>query len=221
MPPRSSLVESSANQRSTMFSNPKKLVAVRCCVKGGAASQRLLVGVLCGELFRARGARPSAPCALSRAISLSCSTSSAAEGTTARSRLSRPGARRLTSLRKPAGPVTGVAIKASTLGARGRAGRRVLDQRLRQPRPHVRRATSPRRPEDVDRKPRHHRRHSGGGLVDRAFLARQPQQRLLGHVLSLRDAAEHPLGHAEAVLPQRLELANDGRPIRAHRFLLP
>ena len=29
---------------------------------------------------------------------------------------------------------------------------------------------------------------------------------LLGHVLGLRDAPEHPVRHAEAVLPQRLEL---------------
>ena len=60
--------------------------------------------------------------------------------------------------------------------------------------------------QDVDREPRRHRRHPGGRLVDRAFLARQAQERLLGHVLGLRDAAEHPVRHAEAVPPQRLEL---------------
>ena len=52
----------------------------------------------------------SAPSALSHAISLSCSTSFAAEGTTARSRLSRPRPP-VDELRKPAGPVTGVGIK--------------------------------------------------------------------------------------------------------------
>ena len=115
------------------------------------------------------------------------------------------------------------------LGARGRAGRRVLDQRLRQPRPDIRLATGPRRLEDVDREPRHHRRHPGGRLVDRAFLARQAQERLLGHVLGLRDAAEHPVGHAEAVPPQRLELAIAHRRLRrcqcvarlCHLVLLP
>ena len=96
------------------------------------------------------------------------------------------------------------------LGMRGRAARRVLDQRLRQPGPDIRLATGPRRLEDVDREPRRHGRDPGGGLVDRAFLARQAQQRLLGHVLGLRDAAEHPVRHAEAVSPQRLELP--GRP---------
>ena len=92
------------------------------------------------------------------------------------------------------------------LGMRGRAERRVLDQRLRQPGPDIRLATGARRLEDIDREPRRHGRDPGGGLVDRAFLARQAQQRLLGHVLGLRDAAEHPVRHAEAVSPQRLEL---------------
>ena len=92
------------------------------------------------------------------------------------------------------------------LGARGRAGRRVLEQRLREPRPDVGLAPGPRRLQDVDRQPRRHRRDPGRRLVDRLVLARQAQQRLLGDVLGLRDAAQHPVGHAEAVPPQGLEL---------------
>jgi hypothetical protein len=115
------------------------------------------------------------------------------------------------------------------LRARRRIERRVLDQRLRQPRPHIRLATDPRRPQDVDREPRHHGRHPRGRLVDRAFLARQAQERLLGHVLGLRDAAKHPVRHANAVPPERLEvprrspqlLSIDGSLVRAHPLLLP
>src|SRR3954451_6377581 len=111
------------------------------------------------------------------------------------------------------------------LGARGRAGGRVLQQRLRQPRPHVCLAAGARRPQDVDREPRRHRRDPGGRLVDRAFLAGQPQKRLLRHVLGLGDAAEHPVGHAEAVPPQALELVvghRDGHgnsDVSAHRVV--
>ena len=48
-----------------------------------------------------------------------------------------------------------------------------------------------------------------------AFLARQAQERLLRHILGFRDAAEHPVGHAEAVPSQLLQLAI------AHQCLLP
>ena len=101
------------------------------------------------------------------------------------------------------------------LGAGVWARHGVLEQRLRQPRPDIRLAADPRRPEDVDREPHRHRRHPGGRLVDRALLARQAQQRLLGDVLGLRDAAEHPVRDAEAVAPQRLELR------RAHHACSP
>jgi hypothetical protein len=55
----------------------------------------------------------SAPSALSHAISLSCSTSSAAEGRRLDHGFLAPRPP-VDELRKPAGPVTGVGIKAST-----------------------------------------------------------------------------------------------------------
>ncbi len=117
------------------------------------------------------------------------------------------------------------------LRARRRTGRRVLEQRLRQPWPDIGLAAGPRRPQDVDREPRHHGRHPRGRLVDRALLARQAQERLLSQVLGLRNAPEHPVRHTEAVLPQGLEipiahrrapplLGIDGWLVRAHPCLL-
>ena len=62
-------------------------------------------------------------------------------------------------------------------------------------------------------KPRHHRRHPGGRLVDRGFLTRQARKRLLDHILGLRDTTQHPICHAEAVTPKRLQLLIGIRPV--------
>ena len=47
--------------------------------------------------------------------------------------------------------------------------------------------------------------HAAGSSIS-SFLAGQAQQRLLGDVLGLRHAAEHPVGHAEPVPAKRLEI---------------
>ena len=59
---------------------------------------------------------------------------------------------------------------------------------------------------------------AAGSSIGASWRVRR-SERLLGHVLGLRDAAQHPVRHAEAVPPQRLELhvvhasmtADDGR----------
>jgi hypothetical protein len=96
--------------------------------------------------------------------------------------------------------------RVGQLGPRARPRRRVLHQRLGQPRSDVRLAPDPRQPQVIDREAGRHGRDPCGRLVEGLPGARQPQQRLLHDVLGVGDAAEHPVGDAEPVAPEGLEL---------------
>ena len=83
---------------------------------------------------------------------------------------------------------------------------RGLDDRLRQPGADIGLAPVPRRFQLVEAEPGHDAAQKGLRLAHRLAVGVEPaQERLLHHVLGVRDRSEHPVGDADQPRPQRIE----------------
>ena len=98
-------------------------------------------------------------------------------------------------------------------------GRRLVDQRLGQPRPHVGPATAPRRAPLVDGQAGAGRDEPGARGRDRRRIHPAPaQERFLDHVVRIGDRAEHPVGEAAQQAAVLLEHGQARVQGQAHRF---